>query len=309
MKTTTDTQNVTKKNYKVKNWKAYNQALVQRGSLTLWMNEDIVSLWYGSGRNVYSDKAIEIMMTLKILYQLPLRSVVGLMQSLFEFSGKTLPTPDYTTVSRRMKRITITLKKTRKDTTDIILDSTGLKLYGEGEWKVRKHGWNYRRTWKKVHVGIDSIGEIRSVVTTHSGTHDSIMTDILLKQEQAIITDFYGDGAYDSYGVYTSLMARSVQNYHIPPQHNAKITYDTSVYYPRDENIRHIQKTSRQRWKQESGYHKRSLIESTMFRMKRVCKGTLSFRNSSSQDNEVILLCTILNTFHSLGMPRSVVTI
>ncbi len=181
---------------------------------------------------------------------MPLRAVVGFIQSIFQLSKIELSIPDYTTVSRRAEKCDIVLRASRKNATDIILDSTGAKVFGEGEWKVRKHGWSKRRIWKKIHIGIDSKGEIRAVAVTDNDTHDSKVIDDILNQEKAPITDFYGDGAYDTYSVYQTLLSRGVTGFHVPPQKNAVIKIhgnNKGERYPRDENLRAIRKSSRKK--------------------------------------------------------------
>jgi hypothetical protein len=194
-----------KQKYKVRNWSDYNKSLVKRGSLTLWISEDINEWWQGDGHDTYSDKAIEAMLAMQAVYGLPLRATSGFVSSVFDLLGIVLPVPDYTTLSRRARHLRVVLRRTSKQATDFILDSTGAKVYGEGEWKVRQHGTCTRRTWKKLHIGSDSDGEIRAVVVTDNDTHDSTVIDDALNQETARITDFYGDGAYDTFGVYQSL--------------------------------------------------------------------------------------------------------
>jgi IS5 family transposase len=284
--------------YKIHNWSQYNKSLVQRGSIGLWLTDDITDWWYDSGRNTYSDRSIECILILKVVYKLPLRQIVGFMRSIFESSGTTLVVPDYTTICRRTQELDIQLKKTNKVITDIIVDSTGVRVYGEGEWKVRKHGWGYRRTWKKIHLGIDSNGEIRAVTITHSDSHDMVAVKQLLDQEKSVVTDFYGDGAYDSNNLYRELEKRGVIGYHIPPQYNAKITQKS--HFVRNGHIEDIQKSSREDWKKTNGYHTRSLVETTMFRYKTIFGDRLSARTQSSQKAEIITKCNILNTFHYL---------
>jgi IS5 family transposase len=311
MKTIKDTTkiNKNKKKYKVINWKDYNKALIQRGSLTLWISDDITSWWYGEGHNTYSDRAIEVILTFKALYGMPLRMTVGFVESLFQLIGIPLDVPDYSTLSRRAEQMSVPLRVSPKNITDFILDSTGEKVFGEGEWKVRKHGWSKRRTWKKIHLGIDSDGEIRAVCVTDKDTHDSTVIDDILNQETAQITDFYGDGAYDTFNIYQALLSRGVTGFHIPPQRNAVIKVHGNLKrtpYPRDVNLRAIRKTGRKKWKQDSGYHTRSLAETGMFRYKTTFGDHMSFRTPARQKNEVMTKCNILNTFHFLGMPESV---
>jgi IS5 family transposase len=310
-----DTKNTNRKKkksqrkYKITNWSAYNKALMQRGSITLWISDDISSWWYGTGKNTYSDRAIETMLTIQAVYELPLRATVGFVRSLFAQVGILLEIPDYTTLSRRAQHIAITLKKNRKSASDLILDSTGAKVYGEGEWKARKHGWSKRRTWKKLHIGIDGDGEIRAVAVTENDIHDAEVVSDILAQEDGQITDFYGDGAYDAFHVYESLKDHGVTGFHIPPQKNAKIHQHgntKALPHPRDENLRSIRKTSREQWKQISGYHTRSLGESVMFRYKTIFGERLCFHNEKSQANEVLIKCNILNRYQTLGMPDTV---
>jgi hypothetical protein len=305
----------TKTQYKVTNWREYNKSLIERGSITLWISDDVLENWFGKkegnvGRpKTYSDKTVELILTLGQLYQLPLRAVEGFVGSLCGLLGTLLTVPNYTTLSRRNQALKITLRKRAKEITDIIIDSTGLKVYGEGEWKARKHGVSKRRTWKKVHIGIDESGELRAVEVTDNDVHDSEAVPRLLGQEDARIDSFAGDGAYDTRGVYDTLMERAVKTYRIPPQKNAKIWQHGNSKqspHPRDQNLRQIRETSRKQWKETIGYHKRSLSENTMFRLKTIFPPSLRFRVGRSQENEVMMRANILNTFFHLGMPQSV---
>lgn len=304
MKTTTDTPKGTKlgRKYKITNWSEYNKALIARGSLTLWLPGDLEECWYGQGKYAYSDQAIEIMLVLKARFRLPLRCVVGFARSTLT----TVEIPDYTTLSRRAGRLEIALKKRIKETVSMNLDSSGLKVHGEGEWKVRIHGKSRRRTWTKLHVAVDDDGEIRAVVTTHCDVHDGEPIDDILIQEHAIIGTFRGDGAYDGAPVYMSLRAREVSHVCIPPRKDAKIRIHGNSHappYTRDENIRAIRDTSRKRWKVESGYHRRSVSENTFFRFKTILGDRLSFRIPENQRTEILIKCNILNRFHEMGMP------
>ncbi len=303
MNYTKDISKTIKKKYKVKNWKEYNKSLIQRGSLTILIPGNINEEWHGGGRYTYSDKAIEVMLLIKARYHLPLRATVGFVSSLLH-----LPIPDYTTISRRARTLKLQITKSYKTKVNMNLDSSGMKVYGEGEWKVRQHGWGKRRTWTKIHIADDDDREIRAVITTSSDTHDSEVIDDILKQEEADIDAFRADGAYDGAPVYMSVVGRGITSILIPPRHDAKIRIHGNSKgppYVRDENVRAIRKTSRTQWKCESGYHMRSGIENTMYRFKITFGERLSFRNLSSQSNEVVTKCNILNLFHRLGMPES----
>lgn len=299
-----------KKKYQVRNWSAYTQSLKQRGSLSLWLPLHLETCWYGSGRDMYSDIAIEFCLTISILYHLPLRQTQGFVADIFKQSGISVTVPDYTTLCRRRPTLNVTLPTQKKDTTSLILDSTGLKVYGEGEWKVRKHGWQYRRTWRKVHLGIDSDGEIRALSVTHSDTHDCTQIDTILEQtKNDTITDFYGDGAYDTTPVYMLLEAHSIPTIHIPPRKDAVIKRHGNTNgapWVRDTHLRQIRTRGRARWKKESGYHTRSLVETAMYRFKTIFGDTLSTRGEVAHLTDIKLKARILNIFTHRGMPDGV---
>ena len=144
--------------YRVRNWTEYNKSLVKRGSLTVWASEEVLKAWTevaATGKQgrveTYSDIAIECMATLQAIYRLPLRGTQGLVQSLFELMQIILPVPNYSTLSRRKKALAINLPQRKTgEGIHVVIDSTGIKVFGEGEWKVRQHGWSNRRTWKKL---------------------------------------------------------------------------------------------------------------------------------------------------------------
>ncbi len=272
-----------------RNWKKYNSSLTKRGRIDIWVGENREAWWYGNGRQVYSDQSIELILTLKFVYHLPLKAVIGLMTSLFEMNDIEVSIPDYTTVSRRARNLTIPLRKQNKKSITLLVDSTGLKVHGEGEWKVRKHGWNYRRTWKKLHVGIDIDGEVRAIIMSSSKAHDAFYGEQLLLQEKTHVHTFSGDGAYDSMSLYMLLEARSVQRVFIPPRKN---TNRTKEHHPlKQQNLL----LSRETWKKESGYHIRSLVETHMWRHKQILSPYLDFRTEASQRTEILIKTNILN--------------
>jgi hypothetical protein len=167
--------------YRVRNWSEYNAGLIARGSLTMWIDES--AFMSGSearhvkrGRpQVYSDVLIQALLTLKHVYHLTLRAAQGFVQSLRELAFSELPVPNYTTLSRRAQELQVTLPDMSSgNPVHLVVDSTGVKLYGEGEWKVRKHGYSKRRTWRKVHLGLDvKTGQIRAALMTHQDVDDA----------------------------------------------------------------------------------------------------------------------------------------
>lgn len=302
--------------YRVKNWSEYDNALVQRGSITFWLSDDVEKTWRYAGAKQrgsqfdYSDPALLVMLTVKEVFHLTNRSVEGFMRSLFELMKLDLPVPDHTTLSRRSQDLQVPLPKTASPSLDIVMDSTGLKVYGEGEWKVRMHGVSKRRTWLKLHVGANpDDGEIQAVLLTDNTVSDDQAVEKLLEQIEQTILNFAADGAYDKRKVYDGLNAHSPDvNILIPPRKNARIWQhgnSKAERLKRDENLRTIRKAGRKAWKENSGYHIRSLAETIMFRLKTMFGPGLSTRLIKTQTTQALIRCMALNQMTHLGMPES----
>lgn len=304
--------------FRVTNWAEYNRALVNRGRITLWMDEAVLGSWLNTqktGRrgasNTYSDLAVQCMGTLRVLFRLPLRSTEGFTHSLFELLGLSMPVPSYTQLCRRLRTLEVALPASLSNKpVHLVVDSTGLKVYGEGEWKVRQHGWSKRRTWRKLHLGFDAkTHEILCAMFTGNATADCEAVADLLEQVEQPIRQFSGDGGYDASDVYEELARRKVQNVSIPPRKNARIQqHGNSKNEPlaRDENLRAIRRSSRKKWKQSSGYHQRSKAETGVYRYKTFFGERLAGKTFQAQATDVFLGCTIINTFTHLGMPTSI---
>jgi hypothetical protein len=190
------------------------------------------------------------------------------------------------------------------------LDSTGLKIYGEGEWKVRKHGYSKRRTWRKLHLGADpETGEIQTVLLTENSVSDDAAVNELLEQVEQTLLACAADGAYDKRKVYDALNKHSPEvEILIPPRKNARIwQHGNSKAKPlkRDENLRYIRRRGRQQWKEDSDYHMRSLVETAMFRLKTIFGDELSTRLLETQTTQALIRCSALNKMTHLGMPDS----
>lgn len=305
---------ITKPIYRIRNWKQYNDALVRRGSITLWVDPDTLQAWRYQGparrgaQFRYSDTAIQCVLTLRSVYHLPLRATEGFARSIFELMGLDLPVPDYTTLCRRAKTLQITLPKVAGGPLHLVIDSTGLKVYGEGEWKVRQHGYSRRRTWIKLHLAIDPEShEIRAAMVSEPGVTDAEAVPDLLAQEGGPVEAVEADGAFDRRGVYEELERRGARAV-IPPRRDAKIRRHGNKAGPRlarDENLRRIRKVGRAAWKQESGYHRRSLGETAMSRMKTIFGGGVASRRTQQQAKEVGIRCRALNIMTHQGMPVS----
>lgn len=302
--------------YRVKNWSEYDRALVQRGSIMFWLSDDFEKSWQYVGERQrgsqfdYSEQAIVVMQTVKNVFHLPNRAAEGFMRSIFAMLEILLSVPDHTTLSRRGKDLNIALPKITGGHLDIVMDSTGLKIYGEGEWKVRTHGKSKRRTWRKLHLGVDpKSGEIQAAALTENSVSDDQMVEPLLGQIEQAIDRFAGDGSYDKRKVYDSLNKHAPNaEVLIPPRKNARIWQHANTKaerLKRDENLRSIRKTGRKTWKQNSGYHIRSLAETTMFRLKTIFGDHLSARLIETQVTQALIRCAALNRMTHLGMPES----
>jgi Transposase DDE domain len=302
--------------YRVKNWSKYDKALVERGSITFWLSDDFEKTWLYTGDKQrgsqfdYSDQAILVMLTIKEVFHLTNRGVEGFVVSLFRMLKINLPVPDHSTLSKRGKRLKVKLPKKTNQSLNIVMDSTGLKIYGEGEWKVRMHGISKRRTWLKLHIGANPRdGEIQAVILTENNISDDAAVEVLLDQIEQDIVNFAADGAYDKRKVYDCLNAHSPDvNILIPPRKNARIWKHGNTKterLKRDQNLRSIRKHGRKEWKKNSGYHIRSLAEATMFRLKTIFGGELSTRLLETQTTQALVRCAALNKITHLGMPQS----
>jgi hypothetical protein len=301
--------------YKITNWSRYNESLVQRGSITFWFSEDVMERWHHANDRpraghpfVYSDTAIECLLVLRELFQLPYRQTEGLGRSLVQLMDISLEIPDYTSLAKRAAKLGISLDVRRHTgAIDVVVDSTGLKVFGEGEWKMRKHGKSKRRTWRKLHLAVNPVTqEIVAETLTENSCDDASQADPLLDQVRNPTNGFYGDGAYDKWKVYDILEKRETKAI-IPPQRNAKIKqHGNSSDRPlsRDIAIRHIRRHGRKHWKESVGYHRRSLSETAMYRMKCCFGDHLKNRLIPNQRVEARLRSKILNRFTHLGLPQ-----
>jgi IS5 family transposase len=298
--------------YRVRNWKDYNQALIRRGSLTVWIEETTLQAWCQNMRDglvgaptTYSDLAIQALLTLKTVFCLPLRQTQGFAQSVLQLMAADLPIPTYSTLSRRAEGLAVVLPRhSKNEPLHVVIDSTGLKIYGEGEWKTRQHGVSKRRTWRKMHLGVDEAsGEILAVVTTERDVGDCEVLVQLLAAITDTIEQVSADGAYDTIECHQAIEARQARPA-IPPRENAVVT-DIGQWDAREQAVRRIEEIGRPAWKQEVNYHRRSLAETMMFRQKTIFGDHLSSRKMVTQTTEVRIRCAALNRMTHLGMPQS----
>lgn len=299
-----------KHRYRVTNWAEYDRALVSRGSLTIWFDDaSVKESWtpprpVGRGKpGLYSDVAIQTCLTLKTLFRLPYRATEGLVNSLMRLCQLDLPVPDHTHMSRRAATVAVKIpRRERSGSVHVVVDSTGLKIFGEGEWKVRQHGVGKRRTWRKIHLAVDaSAKDIIGIEVTTADWHDSEVFDDLLDQVEGDISQVSADGAYDTEGCHSAIAERGAKAT-IPPREGA---VEWGNDHPRDGILKEIEAKGRDGWKDDSGYHRRSLAENMMYRLKQLGDKMFS-RVFECQVAEAQVRAAIINRFTYLGMPQSV---
>jgi len=298
----------TKARYAVRNWSEYNDSLVARGSITMWFSEEALQHWYHANSTCkrgrpfkYSDSTIELFLTIRELLRLPYRQTEGFIGGILGLIQEGLTAPDFTSAAKRAAKLRIALPVLpRQGNIDVVLDSTGLKVFGEGEWKVRQHGPSKRRTWRKLHLAIDpKTQEILAETLTTNAGHDADQAAELLDAVPAAIDTVTADGAYDQWKVYTTIDQRKARP-RIAPRHDAKIKRHANTAGPRlarDQTIRAIRRLGRKQWKKSSGYHCRSLVETAVSRLKTIFGPQLKNRRFENQRTEARLRCHILNQF------------
>jgi len=306
-----------KTKYRIRNWSDYNRSLVNRGSLTFWIAEELLANWIAPEKTgergaspVYTAAAIVAMASLKFVFAQAGRQTGGLVASIFRLLKVSLPVPDHSTVSRRMAGVEVGLPvKPSKDARHLVIDSTGLKLYGEGEWKVRTHGASKRRTWRKLHLCLDAAtGEVMVAAGSENSVSDCEMFPEIVSAVKEEIASISCDGRYDRRKVYAALNQRAIKRAAIPPRRGAKIWQPGNSRKERlirDENLRAVRKKGRAKWKREANYHRRSLAETGVFRFKTIFTDKVQSRKQENQFQEMIIKCAALNQMTHLGMPDS----
>lgn len=309
-----------KTQYHIRNWSQYNRALIQRGSVTVWFSNEAMEGWLADHSNllrgrpqIYSNEAILCALIIKGVFHLPFRALQGFLLSLTQLLGVILPIPSYTQICRRARELGQEIKKlSRKRPTDIVFDSTGAKIYGEGEWKVKVHGKSKRRTWRKIHLAVCPISQdIIMECVTENSVSDCEVLNKMGKELPASIERGYADGAYDKESCYQVLVEAGIDPI-IPPQRNGVLRDDKTKPWmqARDNALLEIgglggDEIARKIWKKLKGYHLRSLGETAMYRFKTLFGASLKSRKMPYQKAEVFAKCLAINKMNSLGMPNS----
>jgi hypothetical protein len=329
-KNTTLTNHITKK---IINYKEYDAALENRGNFTVLFNIAYLNSIPGrTGKpghpTEYTDAIILFLAQLREFTHLPIRQTIGAAKSILKLANLDLKLPSRTTISRRMGLLKIPtgLEYTKFDSPIIFLpDSTGLKTSGEGEWKVKKHGAERRRTWVKLHLGVDHATQmIVSSAISPSDAHDSKYLKSLFRKAKLncgrgrgrkTIQQTIADGAYDGQELYKYIEG-SGSSLLVPPPKNATEHYDVEGnvrtgkitdspgFKTRNGYLKDIRELGRDGWKNQSGYHKRSIAETAMYRFKRAFGGHLKSKLKKNQIAEINIRIFLLNTFTSYGLPK-----
>lgn len=314
---------MSKQRYKVRNAAEYNKALIKRGDLTVWISQEAVESWMvpvdhkgrRMSRYTYDETAIICALTLRQLFRLPLRQTQGLVSSLLKIMKAPLKTPTYSTLSRRAKTLNLRISASAKSgPRQVLIDSTGVRIVGEGEWKKLKHGESRCQVWRKLHLTIDANTlDILSAKMTDSVRFDANYLPDLLEAIPGEITEVIGDGAYDKKNCYRAIYARKAKPI-IPPQRNAivqrnKYKKDRALV-ARDRVILQVGKgesrpDNMKAWKEAVGYHRRSLVETNMFRLKTIFGDELRSRSPANQLTDLLIRCNAINTINSMGLPET----
>jgi hypothetical protein len=327
---TTQTNNNIKK---IQNWSQYNKSLENRGDFTVllntaYLNNMPIQTGKAGHPTEYTDAVILFLAQLREFMRLPIRQTIGMAKFILNLAGLELKLPSRSTISRRLGSLKVpTGLNSNQFTSPIIFlpDSTGLKISGEGEWKVKKHGVEKRREWLKLHIGVDYTSRmiVSSNISSSNASDGKYLKGLLRKAKQncghgkgrKIIEQVVGDGAYGGNDLYR-YVEKSGSKLLVPPQINAVVHYDiegdvrngkiidSPGWETRNNYIRDIKRLGRDEWKKQSGYHKRSLAETAMSRLMRIFGGRLKSKTRRNQVAEANIRILLLNTFTSCGLPR-----
>lgn len=306
---------------KVVNWRDYDAGLRRRGSLTIWFTDEAVEGWRAPPRTTaggqarYSPLAILTALTLRAAFRLALRQTEGLIGSVIGLLGLALRVPDHSTLSRRTATLEVP-QPTRPsgggegtEPLHLLVDSTGLKLRGMGEWLIDKHGTHARRSWRKLHIGLDAgTGEIVASALTDRDVDDASQVGPLLGQVDGAVASFTADGAYDRSSTYDDVLQRHPDAAVVVPPRTTAVPSETAESAPtqRDRHLRCIAKHGRMGWQKTSGYNARARAEAAIARWKQVIGDGLRSRKDERRATEVAVAVHVLNRMLELGRPASV---
>ena len=305
-----------KTEYRVRNWREYERGLRSRGDVTIWLSEAAIAAWtppkngLRGGQRRYSNLAILTALTLRVVFRLPLRQTEGFLDSLLTLMDLELETPDHTTLSRRNQDVEVPpLTPAHDGPIHLVVDSTGLKILGSGEWNVHKYKTSRRRrNCGKLHIGVDDEGFIVAAELTASSGDDASTLPALLDQIEVPIRRFTADGAYDHRSIYDRVGAAGTEDVMIviPPRRSAVSAAPADgPWAQREAALQRIREVGRREWQKESGYRQQARVENGFFRYKSLLGDSLKARHRQAQTREAMMGCHILNQMAELGRPQS----
>lgn len=303
---------IPKMSFKVQNWPEYEAGLRRRGSLTLWIEDGALERWQTCGEGGqarYAEAAIQTSLMLRAAFKLPLRQTEGLMASVITLMGLMISAPDHTTVSRRAVDLSVIQPAPVPDgPLHVLIDSTGLQVYGAGEWLEAKHGAKSRRKWRKLHLAVDAgSGTIVAQTLTDQDCDDPSQVAPLLERVDGPIARVTADGAYDGEPTYETIAARGEGiEVVIPPRSTAVPGGEPGPPTQRDRHLAMITERGRLAWQAATGYGRRSLVETTMGRYKALIGPRLRARGFAAQQTEAAIGVAVLNRMLATGRPKSV---
>jgi hypothetical protein len=257
----------------------------------------------------YSDVAIETGLMLRLAFGRPWRQTEGMLGSIMDLLGLELSVLDHSTFSRRGVDLGVeTALKKADGFVHVVIDSTGLKVFGAADWLHEKHGGKPRRSWRKLHLAVDpDSGEILASELTTTDDGDASLAGPLLDQIDRPLASVFADGAYDGEPVYRSVVAHTPDAAAIIPPRSTAVPSATADTDPtqRDQHIQMIAEKGRLGWQKAVDYGKRSLVEVAMLRYKVLIGRSLRARTLSAQKVEATVGCKVINIMSSLGMPVS----
>lgn len=296
---------------KITNWSEYNNALKQRGSLTFFIEDSALKNWYATktskrGRPFkYSDESISLILMLRQWLKFPLRQTEGFLKSILNLAKLDFDIPNYTRISRRSNVVLKRYKlKPLEKPSYVVIDSSGLKVFGESEWLENKHGKQYqRKKWRKIHICIDEKGTIvSSMMTDHICDERGCIDKLINEAGSDKITELLGDSGYDCQKISENLWKKGIDPI-IRPARGSPKSEASEPLSKRQMHINYIAKKGVYAWQNKNKYGRRSKVENTFFRYKEIVGRKLRSRKWSNQEAEIHLGCCILNMFTKLGMP------
>ena len=287
-----------------RDWHNYNTALVNRGKINFWVNPRIFKEWSAKKKKknghpfVYGEELIKAMCYIRFKFHLSLRETEGFFISLIEIMRSLHTVPCYTQLCRRMK--TMPLPKellNKRGVTDIVLDTTGLKAYGEGEWRAEKYGG--KKYWKKLHLGMDlAKGKLVMAEVSQEHVHDTAYLEHALKKANRRKGEVLIDGIADGLKHYEK--AEKYNKELVTPPKKGAVLRKEKGYEKRNEAVKIIRglggdEIAKSIWGKLVGYNRRVEIESMIARWKRLYGGSLRSQCEKRQKAEVTIKALMIN--------------